>query len=81
MKIKDELINKHRFYEFKMKQFLLALALGMRPANLYIQLEVPDAVLALQEAVFIFLYGTFLQTCVLIKEVCKDLRTGFVRCV
>ena len=46
--------------------------------NLYIQLEVPDAVLALQEAVFIFLYGTFLQTRVLIKEICKDLRTGFV---
>ena len=47
-------------------------------SNLHIQLEVPDAVLALQEAVFIFLYGTFLQTRVLIKEVCKDLRTGFV---
>ena len=46
--------------------------------NLYIQLEVPDAVLALQEAVFIFLYGTFLQTRILIEEVCKDLRTGFV---
>ena len=24
-----------RFYEFKMKQFLLALALGMRPAKIY----------------------------------------------
>lgn len=35
MKIKDELINKHGFYEFKMKQFLLALALGMRPAKIY----------------------------------------------
>ena len=35
LKIKDELINKHRFYEFKMKQFLLALALGMRPAKIY----------------------------------------------
>ena len=46
--------------------------------NLYIQLEVPDAVLALQEAVFIFLYGTFLQTRILIEEICKDLRTGFV---
>lgn len=35
LKIKDELINKHGFYEFKMKQFLLVLALGMRPAKIY----------------------------------------------
>lgn len=35
LKIKDELIQKHRYYEFKMKQFLLALALGMRPAKIY----------------------------------------------
>lgn len=35
LKIKDELIAKHGFYEFKMKQFLLALALGMRPAKIY----------------------------------------------
>ncbi|MCD8183600.1 MAG: HpaII family restriction endonuclease [Bacteroides sp.] len=35
LKIKDKLINKHGFYEFKMKQFLLALALGMRPAKIY----------------------------------------------
>lgn len=35
LKIKDELINKHGFYEFKIKQFLLALALGMRPAKIY----------------------------------------------
>ncbi|WP_418697548.1 HpaII family restriction endonuclease [Bacteroides sp.] len=35
LKIKDELINKHGFYEFKMKQLLLALALGMRPAKIY----------------------------------------------
>ena len=35
LKIKSELIGKHRFYEFKVKQFLLALALGMRPAKLY----------------------------------------------
>lgn len=35
LKIKDELINKHHFYEFKMKQFLSALALGMRPAKIY----------------------------------------------
>ena len=47
-------------------------------SNLHIQFEVPDAVLSLQATVFIFLYGTFLQTRVLIKEVCKDLRTGFV---
>ena len=33
LKIKDELINKHKFYEFKIKQFLMALALGMRPAR------------------------------------------------
>ena len=35
LKIKDELINKHGYYEFKMKEFLLALATGMRPAKLY----------------------------------------------
>lgn len=35
LKIKDELITKHRFYEYKMKQFLMALALGMRPAKLF----------------------------------------------
>lgn len=35
LKIKDELIGKHGFYEHKMKQFLLALALGMRPAKIY----------------------------------------------
>lgn len=35
LKIKDELINKHGFYEFKIKQFLMALALGMRPAKIY----------------------------------------------
>ena len=35
LKIKDELIQKHSFYEYKMKQFLLALALGMRPAKIF----------------------------------------------
>lgn len=35
LKIKEELISKHGFYEFKMKQFLMALALGMRPAKIY----------------------------------------------
>lgn len=35
LKIKDELINKHGFYEFKVKQFLMTLALGMRPAKIY----------------------------------------------
>lgn len=35
LKIKDELIHKHGFYRFKMKQFLLALALGLRPAKIY----------------------------------------------
>ena len=35
LKIKDELVNKHGFYEFKVKQFLMALAFGMRPAKIY----------------------------------------------
>lgn len=35
LKIKDELIHKHGYYEYKMKEFLLALANGMRPAKLY----------------------------------------------
>lgn len=35
LKIKDELINKHGFYDFKIRQFLLSLALGMRPAKTY----------------------------------------------
>lgn len=35
LKIKDELIQKHGYYEFKIKQFLLTLALGMRPAKIY----------------------------------------------
>lgn len=35
LKIKEDLIGKHGFYEFKMKQFLLALVLGMRPAKIY----------------------------------------------
>ena len=35
LKIKEELIAKHGFYEFKMKQFLMTLALGMRPAKIY----------------------------------------------
>lgn len=35
LKIKDELIRKHGFYRYKMKQFLLAVALGMRPAKLF----------------------------------------------
>ncbi|MGL5937993.1 MAG: HpaII family restriction endonuclease [Phocaeicola sp.] len=35
LKIKDELINKHLYYEYKMKQFLMALALGMRSAKLF----------------------------------------------
>lgn len=35
LKIKEELLTKHGFYEYKMKQFLLALALGMRPAKIY----------------------------------------------
>jgi type II restriction enzyme len=35
LKIKDELIHKHGYYEYKMKQFLMAVALGMRPAKLF----------------------------------------------
>lgn len=35
LKIKDELITRHGFYEYKMKEFLLAIATGMRPAKLY----------------------------------------------
>ena len=35
LKIKDELINKHGYYEFKVKQLLLTVAFGMRPAKLY----------------------------------------------
>ena len=35
LKIKEELIRKHRYYRYKMKEFLLALALGMRPAKQY----------------------------------------------
>ena len=35
LKIKDELINKHGFYEYKIKQFLMTLALGMRPAKIF----------------------------------------------
>mgnify|MGYP001084591065 CR=1 FL=1 len=35
LKIKDELIRKHGYYKYKMKSFLMALALGMRPAKLF----------------------------------------------
>lgn len=35
LKIKDELIRKHGYYEHKVKEFLLAIATGMRPAKLY----------------------------------------------
>ncbi len=35
LKIKDELITKHCFYEYKVKELLLALMNGMRPAKLY----------------------------------------------
>lgn len=33
LKMKDELVRKHGFYEHKMRRFLLALAWGMRPAK------------------------------------------------
>lgn len=35
LKIKEELIEKHGYYTCKMKQFLLTLALGMRPGKIY----------------------------------------------
>ncbi len=35
LKIKEELIRKHLYYRHKMKEFLMALALGMRPAKQY----------------------------------------------
>ena len=35
LRIKDELITKHGFYEYKVKELLLALAMGLRPAKLY----------------------------------------------
>lgn len=35
LKIKEELITKHGFYEYKVKQFLWILAFGMRPAKLF----------------------------------------------
>lgn len=35
LKIKDELIHKHGYYEYKVKELLLALVNGMRPAKLY----------------------------------------------
>lgn len=35
LKIKDELISKHGYYRHKMRSFLLALAMGLRPAKIY----------------------------------------------
>ena len=35
LKIKDELITKHGYYDYKVKEFLLAIATGMRPAKVY----------------------------------------------
>ena len=35
IKIKEDLIQKHRYYEYKMKQFLMAVASGMRPAKIF----------------------------------------------
>lgn len=35
LKIKEELVAKHGFYEYKMKLFLTALATGMRPAKIF----------------------------------------------
>ena len=35
LKIKEDLIQKHRYYEYKMKQFLMTLVCGMRPAKIF----------------------------------------------
>ena len=35
LKVKAELIEKHHYYEYKLKQLLLACAAGMRPAKIY----------------------------------------------
>lgn len=35
IKIKEDLIQKHRYYEYKMKQFLMILVCGMRPAKIF----------------------------------------------
>ncbi|MGL5261858.1 MAG: HpaII family restriction endonuclease [Bacteroides sp.] len=35
VKVKEDLIQKHRFYEYKMKQFLMAAVSGMRPAKIF----------------------------------------------
>lgn len=35
LKVKTELVEKHCYYEYKMKQFLLAAVQGMRPAKIY----------------------------------------------
>ena len=35
LKIKDELITKHGYYDYKVREFLLAIATGMRPAKVY----------------------------------------------
>lgn len=42
-KIKDELIKKNGYYRFKVKEFLLAAATGMRPAKIYYG---PDSVIS-----------------------------------
>ena len=35
LKVKDELVHKHGIYEYKVRQFLLASALGMRPGKMF----------------------------------------------
>lgn len=39
LKVKSELIEKHGFYEYKLKQLLMACAAGMRPAKIYTGVE------------------------------------------
>ena len=35
VKVKEDLIQKHRFYEYKMKEFLMTVVRGMRPAKIF----------------------------------------------
>ena len=43
LKVKSELIDKHHYYEYKIKQLLMACAAGMRPAKIYTGSEnLPD---------------------------------------
>ncbi len=49
LKVKVEFIEKHHFYEHKLKQLLIASALGMRPAKIYTGQESAIGALVLLE--------------------------------